>query len=245
MYNPASYPDHGTGLFFVGLESNSRVYAYALNHSGGFTRIASFASGYTLGVMGLDWDEERDQLWVVCDDTCGGRHGVFSIETAVGPDQGKFTADTYYERPVGDAEPQQRGLHDHPARRVRRRFQAGVLVRRRGDRRQRAEGRHAQLHAAHRPDGHVHLDQAGLRGGRADLPCHRDRRRLRQPGGHLDRRRVVGGLLGHGIGQVRFNHPGTCVINADQAGNADYAPGSATPQSVTVGKAADRRRCRR
>ena len=32
-YNPASYPNHGTGLFFVGLEGNGSVYGYALNHA--------------------------------------------------------------------------------------------------------------------------------------------------------------------------------------------------------------------
>ena len=31
-YNPAEYPNHGTGLFFVGLEANGMVYAYALDH---------------------------------------------------------------------------------------------------------------------------------------------------------------------------------------------------------------------
>ena len=38
-YNPAAYPDHGAGLFFVGIEQNGQIIAYALNHkTGGFTR---------------------------------------------------------------------------------------------------------------------------------------------------------------------------------------------------------------
>src|SRR5262249_45489245 len=38
-YNPADYAAHGTGLFFVGVEANGIIYAYALDHSsGGFTR---------------------------------------------------------------------------------------------------------------------------------------------------------------------------------------------------------------
>ena len=32
VYNPADYPNHGDGLFFVGLEGNGTVYVYALNH---------------------------------------------------------------------------------------------------------------------------------------------------------------------------------------------------------------------
>ena len=33
-YNPADYPDHGTGLFFVGVEANGQIYGYALDHVG-------------------------------------------------------------------------------------------------------------------------------------------------------------------------------------------------------------------
>ncbi|MEI9812750.1 MAG: lamin tail domain-containing protein [Acidobacteriota bacterium] len=33
-YNPSEYPNHGTGLFFVGLEANGNIYGYALDHSG-------------------------------------------------------------------------------------------------------------------------------------------------------------------------------------------------------------------
>ncbi len=101
-YDPASYPDHGNGLFFVALEANSRVYAYALNHAtNGYTRIASFASGFPLGAMALDWEEEKDRLWVACDDTCGGIHATFRIDTTAGPTQGTFVAQKYYERPAG------------------------------------------------------------------------------------------------------------------------------------------------
>jgi hypothetical protein len=39
-YVPSDYPNHGTGLFFVGLEANGMIYAYALNHSDN-TSIAS------------------------------------------------------------------------------------------------------------------------------------------------------------------------------------------------------------
>lgn len=45
-YNPANYPNHGTGLFFVGLEANGTVYAYALNHAtGGVTRVVDRPAG--------------------------------------------------------------------------------------------------------------------------------------------------------------------------------------------------------
>ena len=38
-YNPADYPNHGSGLFFVGVEGGGAIHAYALDLSGsGFTR---------------------------------------------------------------------------------------------------------------------------------------------------------------------------------------------------------------
>jgi len=40
-YNPGDYPDHGTGLFFVGVEATGQIHAYALDHvTGAFTRIS-------------------------------------------------------------------------------------------------------------------------------------------------------------------------------------------------------------
>ena len=32
-YNPATYPDHGAGLFFVGVEQDGKIVAYALNRT--------------------------------------------------------------------------------------------------------------------------------------------------------------------------------------------------------------------
>jgi hypothetical protein len=48
VYTPGIYASHGTGLYFVGLEDNATIYAYALNQStGGFTRVATIASGFS------------------------------------------------------------------------------------------------------------------------------------------------------------------------------------------------------
>jgi len=101
-YNPALYPDHGSGLFFVGVEQNGRVYAYALNHvNGTFTRVASFASGFA-GVMGLEFDRELNQLWVVCDDGCSGQSAVFDIDSRAGSaTYGRFFATRLFARPTG------------------------------------------------------------------------------------------------------------------------------------------------
>lgn len=97
LYNPAVYPNHGTGLFLVGLEANGVVYAYALDHSvrGGFTRIATIITGFP-SVMELQFDRDLNDLWAICDDTCQGRSVVLRIDSA-----GKFTVAYRLERPAG------------------------------------------------------------------------------------------------------------------------------------------------
>lgn len=101
-YAPADYPNHEGGLFFVGVEGNGMIYAYALDHvSGGFTRVASFAGGFS-GAMDVTFDAELGQLWVVCDDTCQGRKAVHRIDTQVGsPTQGRFVIAARFDRPAG------------------------------------------------------------------------------------------------------------------------------------------------
>lgn len=98
VYNPADYPNHGTGLFFVGVEATGMVYAYALDQSGTtYTRIASIATGLA-GVMDLHFDRDLNDLWAVCDDSCQGRSVVLRVDGA-----GKYTVARRFERPVGMA----------------------------------------------------------------------------------------------------------------------------------------------
>jgi hypothetical protein len=97
IYNPAEYPHHGDGLFFVGIEASGHVYSYALDHSGNgaFTRLAELVTGFT-GVMDLSFDRALGNLWAVCDDTCQGRQVVFRIDST-----GKFVVAGGFERPSG------------------------------------------------------------------------------------------------------------------------------------------------
>ena len=99
-YAPADYANHGTGLFFVGLESNGVIYAYALNHvTNGFTRVATISSGYT-AIMDLQFDRELKYLWAVCDDGCGGEYSTLEINTTPGPTQGRFHITHVFARPA-------------------------------------------------------------------------------------------------------------------------------------------------
>jgi hypothetical protein len=96
IYNPGEYPNHGSGLFFIGLEANGVIYAYALDHvSGGFSRIATIASGFP-GVMDLQFDRETNELWAVCDDTCAGNSSVLRLNS----NTGKFEVAKTFERPA-------------------------------------------------------------------------------------------------------------------------------------------------
>ncbi len=97
-YNPAIYPNHGTGLFFVGIEETGQIIVYALNGAtDGFTRVATIASGFS-NVMGLEYEPESTALWAVCDDTCDGQHNILEIAQA-GPDDGEFVVTDSFSRP--------------------------------------------------------------------------------------------------------------------------------------------------
>jgi hypothetical protein len=99
-YNPATYPGHGAGLFFVGVEQDGRIVAYALNQSAGtYTRVATIASGFP-SVMALQFEPETGLLWAVCDNTCDGDHATLDVAQQ-GPNQGHFVVMHNYARPVG------------------------------------------------------------------------------------------------------------------------------------------------
>ncbi len=92
-YNPASYPNHGSGLFFVAIEANGLVYAYALDQSGtNYTRVATIATGFP-AVMDLEYEPETNKLWAVSDDTCNGRSTTLEIDQQAGPTDGRFIPD--------------------------------------------------------------------------------------------------------------------------------------------------------
>jgi Lamin Tail Domain len=104
LYVPSSIPTHGAGLFLVGVEGGGSIHAYALNLSDGatFTKVATFnstlvdARGYN-SVMDLQFDNETNELWAVCDDGCSGRSAVFRVS----PVTGNFTRVALFDRPTG------------------------------------------------------------------------------------------------------------------------------------------------
>ena len=99
-YAPADYASHGTGIFFVGVEANGIIYAYALNHAtNSATRVATIVTGFP-GVMGMEYDRDTGYLWATCDDGCGNTTGVLQIDVSVGSlTRGRFLAPRRYARP--------------------------------------------------------------------------------------------------------------------------------------------------
>lgn len=106
-YDPAGYPGHGDGLFLVGVEGTSGVYAYALADDGGFARVATvpvdlftpFGADDAPVVADVQFDADLGALWVVCDEVCGGQTALFALDGT-----GSFAAvDTFL--PPADADP--------------------------------------------------------------------------------------------------------------------------------------------
>ena len=96
-YSPAEYANHGTGLFFVGLEGNGMIYAYALDQvSGGFTRVATISSTFP-SIMEVQFDRDLNELWAVCDNTCNGQHTLLRIDSSTG----KMGVVFKFDRPTG------------------------------------------------------------------------------------------------------------------------------------------------
>ncbi len=97
-YNPANYPAHGGGVFFVGVEGTGVIYAYVLDHtSSNFFKVATIASGQA-GVMGMEFDPDNSALWAWCDNTCGNKATLLGITTT---SNGRFVLRAGYNRPSG------------------------------------------------------------------------------------------------------------------------------------------------
>ncbi|KJK47355.1 hypothetical protein UK23_20660 [Lentzea aerocolonigenes] len=90
-YDPAAYPGHGSGLFFVGLEATGEIYVYALQ-GGEAKLLRKFASGQAQ-VMDLEFDGSK--LWAICDNHCSGRTTTLAISS------GNFKVTATYNRPSG------------------------------------------------------------------------------------------------------------------------------------------------
>ncbi|GAB3198774.1 hypothetical protein GCM10027062_13860 [Nocardioides hungaricus] len=232
-YDPATYPGHGSGLFLVGVEANGMVYAYALLDGGGFTRVASFTSGFP-AVMDLSWDPERVGLWAVCDDGCQGRTTILRIA------DGAFAVDQAFERPAGMANLNNEGFAVAPQSRcvggVKPAFwtddgnTGGNAIR---------EGTISCTDLPAPPAAPVPQTITVSPEPPATPVVGQTWTIAAQGGGSgqpvllSTSTPTVCTLAGS---TVTFAHPGTCTVRAQQAGDGSYAPGS-TDRTITVARA--------
>jgi hypothetical protein len=90
-YLPASYPDHGTGVFLVGRDDTGMVYGYVLDHkAGGYVRVATFPSGQDRSVD-LMFDRDTGTVWSLCDRDCHGHIALLDVDgDPASPTHGRF-----------------------------------------------------------------------------------------------------------------------------------------------------------
>lgn len=99
-YAPAEYPDHGTGLFFVGVEESGKIYGLALNHADGSAKLVATISTPNDGVMGLEFDRDAGNFWFNCDDGCDNQSGILDVDTRPGSTTlGHFVVRRQFQRP--------------------------------------------------------------------------------------------------------------------------------------------------
>ncbi|MDC2956637.1 lamin tail domain-containing protein [Streptomyces gilvifuscus] len=93
-YNPANYPQHGSGLFFAGLEWDGTLHVYGLNSNGTFTTFGTIATG-KVSVMDVTFDAGTQRLIATCDNTCGETHTFMKVNAG-----GAIVPDVTYTNPA-------------------------------------------------------------------------------------------------------------------------------------------------
>ena len=111
MYDPSTYPNHGNGLFFVGIEDTGEVRVFALDHATGAALEVQRIDAVFDHVTALEFDIDAGELWLLCDDRCEGRTAVLRVTEESGGSgggsgsgvTGLFEVVTRHERPADAA----------------------------------------------------------------------------------------------------------------------------------------------
>jgi hypothetical protein len=115
-YAPVEYANHGTGLFFVGVEETGKLYVLALNHGNGAAALVASIATPNPGVMGLEFDRDAGNLWFNCDEGCDNASGVLDIDTKAGsPTFGRFVVRRQFLRPTSLPNSNNEGIAIAPA----------------------------------------------------------------------------------------------------------------------------------
>jgi hypothetical protein len=228
-YDPANYPLHGKGLFFVAYENNGKVYGFALDSNGVAHLVATIDSGFA-ALADLDFDPELQRLRAVTDDTFDGKTSLLKIDAS-----GSFVVETAYDRPLGMPNLNNEGLAVAPQSRCVNGTKE-VLWSDDGD---------TDSHSIRR--GTISCTPPAAQTVTFSSPAPRgvvvgDTYTPIVTGGGSGNPVVLSvdalslGVCSTSGNLVHFDHPGSCTVRADQAAGQGYAAGSAI-QAVTVGKA--------
>lgn len=226
-YSPSTYPNHGSGLFFVALENDGQLYAFALDSDGTAHKVATIASGFP-ALADVSWDPELQRLRAVTDDTVDGRTSLLAVGT-----DGSFAVDVAYDRPAGMPNLNNEGLAVAPQSRCVGGLKEVVWADdgdtdghsiRRGT--IRCTALQTITFTSTAPTAAVVGDtyQVSATGGGSGNPVQ-----FAIDVASLDTCSIAGDL-------VRADHAGTCVVRAAQAAAPGYAAGTAM-QTFTIGKA--------
>jgi hypothetical protein len=93
-YSPASYPKHGAGLYFAGLEFDGTLRVYGLNSDGTLIAFGSVATGEA-SVMDVAYDAGTQRVIATCDNTCGETHTLLKVNSG-----GAIVPDVTYTNPA-------------------------------------------------------------------------------------------------------------------------------------------------
>jgi hypothetical protein len=228
-YDPATYPLHGSGLFFVAYESNGAVYAFALDSDGTPHKVATIDSGFT-ALADIDFDPELGRIRAVTDDTSDGKTSLLKIDGS-----GNFVVDVAYDRPAGMPNLNNEGLAVAPQSRcVNGRKE--VLWSDDGDTDGHSIRRGSINCTPPQPQNVVFTSTPPAN------PVVGQDYPVTATGGGSGNPVIL--AIAEGSAQVcsiggavvHFDHPGTCSILASQAAAQGYLAGAAS-QDVIVGKA--------
>lgn len=82
LYDPVNYPNHGAGLFVVGVEGTGSLHILALDLVDGTASLLSTIESGLAQVMGLEFDRDAQKLWAICDNGCANQSAVLGVSAA-------------------------------------------------------------------------------------------------------------------------------------------------------------------
>lgn len=95
-YQSSNYNSVSNGLFFTGLEEDGYIYVFALEENGDKILISQIDSGLGM-VMGLDYDEETEELWLLSDNGRDNTLAKITLNSTLNPTISYYSPPTLFD----------------------------------------------------------------------------------------------------------------------------------------------------